>query len=95
MNHQKGNTMARKDTKNKYQGYKAFGDTQEAREARAKKNAAGNQTNEVTAVSDGEFKAACEKASVNPTSRQASKFRNGYGLAARAVGKNTRKDPKV
>jgi hypothetical protein len=40
-----------------------------------------------------DFLDACKAAGVPATQRQLSKFRNGYGLAARAVGRNHRKDP--
>jgi hypothetical protein len=46
-----------------------------------------------------EFIKACEKATadlgvkVEPTRRQFSKYRNGYGLLARADGTSTRKSP--
>ena len=35
-------------------------------------------------VTDGAFVSACDKAGVKPTSRQASKFRNGKGAAYKA-----------
>jgi len=37
--------------------------------------------NKVFARNDGAFNAACDAAGVKPTSRQASKFRNGKGSA--------------
>ncbi len=40
----------------------------------------GGVTNKMF-VSDGAFVAACEKSGVKPTSRQASKWRNGKGAA--------------
>lgn len=83
-----------------YQGYKVFGDTMESRKQhaarmeRAQKNAMERQTNELFALQDTLFKEACEKGKVTASARQASKYRNGYGQAARAVGKNVRKDPR-
>ena len=90
--------MARKDDKRKkYEGYKHAIDTageREVRLKRAEKNAQGESTtNEMFAVQDQAFKDACETAGVKPTKRQASKFRNAYGAAARVVGSNKRKDP--
>ena len=38
-------------------------------------------TNTAFAKTDGNFRAACEKAEVKPTSRQASKWRNKMGKA--------------
>jgi len=38
-------------------------------------------TNKEFAKNDAAFKAACEKAGINPTSRQASKWRNKSGAA--------------
>ena len=93
--------MAKKDMKAKYQGHKLAGDNAEQRKRedmrrdRAEKNAAGRQTNDVFASSDTEFREACDKAGVQPTARQASKFRHGYGLAARAAGISNRRDPRA
>lgn len=42
---------------------------------------------------DEAFLKACLDAGVETTARQESKYRNGYGAAARAAGKNHRKDP--
>jgi hypothetical protein len=39
----------------------------------------GNTAKELSQQAD--FKAACERADVKPTKRQASKFRRGFGLA--------------
>ena len=92
--------MAKTKEKTGYQGYKVFGDTVEGRKAakarldRAEKNAMERSTNEIFALQDQAFKDACEKAGTPATARQASKFRNGHGAAARVVGKNTRKDPR-
>lgn len=87
--------MARKNEKKGYEGPKLDGDTRNYRDERlkrAQKNAQGEQiTNEVFAVQDENFKKACEQASVKPTKRQASKFRNKYGAAARAANISTRK----
>ena len=38
-------------------------------------------TNKEFAATDAAFKAACKKAEVDPTSRQASKWRNKFGAA--------------
>ncbi len=86
----------RKDRRKGYEGFKLEGDSRKAREARARRNAPDDQmTNEVFAATDAAFALACDQANVKPTKRQASKFRQPapYGLAARAVGKNARKDP--
>lgn len=89
--------MKRRDAKQKgYQGYRLSTDESSAKELkkrreRAEKNAQGKQSNAVFSVSDTEFVAACQKADVKPTTRQASKFRNGYGRAAFAAGRNHRK----
>ena len=87
--------MARE--KKGYEGYKHAGDTRGEREARAKRNApkADQMTNEMFASGDTAFRDLCQKSGVNPTARQASKFRNGYGLAARQAGKSNRKDPRA
>lgn len=88
--------MAKKEKKEKgYQGPKLAGDNSEYRKKalkRAEKNAQGEgkTTNAVFASSDGDFIAACEKAGVPATPRQASKFRTGYGKAAFAVGRSNR-----
>jgi len=94
--------MAREDKKNKkkgYEGEKQKGDTSAYRDEqrkRAEKNAtAGTISNEMFAQQDGGFRDLCEKAGTKPTGRQASKFRNHYGLAARQAGSSTRKDPRV
>lgn len=44
-------------------------------------------SNSVMAVTDGDFKKACEKAGITPTARQASKFRRGFGLAFQSRNK--------
>jgi hypothetical protein len=89
--------MAKAKEKSKYQGPKLGGDTAEYREAarkRAEKNAQGDHTtNDMFATSDTHFRELCEKAGVKPTKRQASKFRNKYGAAAREAGINKRKNP--
>jgi hypothetical protein len=87
--------MSRQREKNGYQGSKLVGDNSDYRKkvlARAERNAqrAGAPTNAMFSVSDGEFIAACERAGVPNTQRQASKYRNGYGRAALAVGRNVR-----
>ena len=93
--------MAKKDLKGKYQGPKFAHDTAQFRDAvkqrreRAEKNANSMKTNEMFALEDAEFKKHCEAAGTNATARQASKFRNGYGLAARAAGTSNRRDPRV
>jgi len=43
-----------------------------------------SQTNTDFAKNNGKFKAACQEAGVEPTSRQASKYRRGYGKARQA-----------
>jgi hypothetical protein len=87
--------MARETKKKGYEGVKAAGDTKEYREARrkrAEKNAQGEHTtNEMFASTDTAFRAHCDNAGVKPTARQASKFRNKYGMAARQAGISTRK----
>ena len=87
--------------KSGYGGYKAFGDSVDGRKAararldRAEKNAMERGTNEIFALQDQPFKTACEAAGVPATARQASKYRNDYGAAARAAGKNRRKNPRA
>lgn len=87
--------MGKTKEKKGYQGPKLDGDSSEYRKKqlkRAERNAQGSPTsNAIFASSDGDFIAACEKAGVPPTPRQASKFRNGYGRAAHAVGRSTRR----
>lgn len=46
----------------------------------------GDIPNKVFAMKDKGFLAACEKAGVQPTARQASKFRLGKGAAFKAKG---------
>ena len=46
----------------------------------------GSIPNKVFALKDQGFKDACERAGVQPTSRQASKYRNGKGSAFKAKG---------
>lgn len=91
--------MAKEKSKPKYEGPKLKGDTageREARKKRAEKNAQGDHTtNEMFATQDTAFREFCEKAGIKPTTRQASKFRNKYGLAARIAGSSTRKDPRL
>lgn len=79
-----------KDTKKKgYKGYKMASDEtikkerdrQEKRREAAVKNAAGRPTNAFFAAHDEAFKAACEKARVPATARQASKWFRKRGLA--------------
>ena len=99
----KGEGMAKKDLKTKYQGPKYAHDTStfrqenEKRRQRAETNAQQKQTNEIFALQDTAFKQFCEKAGVQPTARQASKFRQPapYGAAARAAGRNKRQDPRA
>ena len=93
--------MARKDMKAKYQGPKFAHDTAQFREdiskrrERAEKNELSVKSNEMFALENAEFKQHCESAGVQPTARQASKFRNGYGAAARSAGVSNRKDPRA
>jgi len=93
--------MAREKEKKGYQGAKLGSDNKanrdeiRRRKERAEKNELTIKSNEMFALEDSAFKAACEKAGTNATARQASKFRNGYGLAARAAGNSTRKDPRT
>lgn len=42
-------------------------------------------TNKLFAKEDANFQRACDKAGVNPTARQASKFRNKKGAAYKAT----------
>lgn len=78
------------DFKKKYAGFDQFTtDTIKAererqtrvQEARAKQNANGGLTNEVFAATNPEFREACEKAGIQPTGRQAGKFRRKVGKA--------------
>lgn len=93
--------MAREKEKKGYQGPKVSWDSKTNRDEarrrveRAQKNADGRQTNDMFAASDTAFRKLCEDAGINPTARQASKFRNGYGLAARKNGSSLRKDPRA
>ena len=48
-------------------------------------------TNKEFAVQDAQFRKACEAAGVEPTARQASKYRNNQGLAYQSKGKKTGK----
>jgi hypothetical protein len=50
----------------------------------AEKNSGGQQTNAVFSVQDDDFKAACKRAGIPTTTRQASKYRNKYGKAWRS-----------
>lgn len=45
------------------------------------KNGDGRMTNREFAEHDREFRAACERAGIKPSVRQASKWRLGFGLA--------------
>lgn len=45
-------------------------------------------TNEQMAQNDKDFRRSCEKAGIEPTARQASKFRNQKGSAFTAKVKN-------
>lgn len=95
--------MAKPEKKPKYTGPRSLLDTAGEREVVAKrlanayKNSNARRSNAIVALEDQEFKDACEKAGVKPTARQASKFRQPapYGLAARAAGKNTRRNPEA
>ena len=44
-------------------------------------------TNKEFAAQDQKFRAACSAAGVEPTARQASKYRNNQGLAYQSKGK--------
>lgn len=57
--------------------------------ARAEKNAAarGEETNDLFVHRNPEFKAACEKAGIPATSRQAGKWRRKEGLAYQTMTK--------
>jgi hypothetical protein len=80
---------AKKEKKKGYAGYKMVSEEtikkERARQAQraeaAEKNAAGRQTNAYFAANDEGFKAACEKAGVPATARQASKWFRKRGLA--------------
>ena len=52
-----------------------------------------DNTGTVKAHESPEFAALCLKHGIQPTRRQFSKFRNGYGALARAEGTSTRKAP--
>jgi hypothetical protein len=85
----------KKDKKAKYEGPKLAGDTAAARIerekralARAQKNAGTDVSNEIFALQDPAFIAACEAGKVKATGRQASKWRNGYGAARKAAMKS-------
>lgn len=80
-----------------YTGPKMPGDNSEYRKKRAARNSQDDsrQSNDGFAASDTAFREACEKAGVNATARQASKFRNGYGAAVRAAGSSNRRDPRA
>jgi hypothetical protein len=87
-----------REQKKSYEGFrvKGEGDAKTAlkkRRDRAEKNSQGKQTNAVFSVSDQAFIEACKTADVKPTTRQASKFRNGHGKAALAAGRNRRQQP--
>lgn len=81
--------MAKAKDKKGYKGYKLVSDEnikkererQEKRKEAAAKNAAGRPTNAYFASHDEAFKAACEKAGVPATARQASKWFRKRGLA--------------
>jgi hypothetical protein len=88
--------MAKQKEKKGYQGPKLVGDSSDYRKkakVRAEKNSPGFSSNAAFSASDQEFLSACEKAGIAPSQRQASKFRNGYGKAAHAVNRSTRKPP--
>jgi len=57
-----------------------------------RKRSAGS-TPKPSGSQDQHFLAMCDKAGVQPTARQLSKWNNNYGAAARSAGNNTRKDP--
>lgn len=46
-------------------------------------------TNKEFAATDRKFRAACEAAGIEPTARQASKYRNNQGLAYQSKGMKT------
>ena len=52
-----------------------------------------NNTGTVKAHESPEFAAICRQHGIAPTRRQFSKFRNGYGALARAVGTSKRTPP--
>jgi hypothetical protein len=87
--------MGKSREKKGYQGPKLAGDNSEYRKKRARRNTPDVEKtpNAIFAVSDQDFQEACRKAGVQNTDRQASKWRNGYGAAARAVGRSNRKSP--
>lgn len=93
--------MAKEAKKPKYTGPRTAWDTAGIRTVWDKKrevagrNSQGRRSNAIVALEDQEFKDACEKAGVKPTARQASKWNQPapYGAAARAAGRNVRKDP--
>lgn len=73
----------------KYKGYDFMNDErkkaerarQEQRRDAATKNAAGRPTFAFFATHDEEFQAACARAGIPPTARQASKWHRKRGLA--------------
>lgn len=93
--------MAKEKQKPRYQGFKLGADSADNRRQaqlrleKALRNSAGKEemSNEAFAASDGEFRRHCEIAGVQPTRRQASKYRNRYGAAARAGNRNDRRAP--
>lgn len=81
--------MAKDARRHKYSGVQLYTENQRkdgaaivaARKERALKNADGRKTNGSFAATDTEFREACERAGVQPTARQASKWFRKTGLA--------------
>ncbi len=48
----------------------------------------GHLNNRDFAATNAEFRAACERAKIPPSQRQASKWRLGFGIAWRCRGRN-------
>ena len=47
------------------------------------------QTNREYAENNKAFRQACEEAGIEPTPRQAAKYRRGYGQAAQSISKRS------
>ena len=53
------------------------------------KNLNQAESNKLFSRNSNKFKEACDKAGINPTARQASKYRNGKGAAFKAERKQS------
>ena len=79
----------REKIKAKYTGWRLDGDTPELHtkmtvKETEKAKVEGEEPTNKSFTSDPEFIAACARAGVEPTARQASKYRNGKGAAFNA-----------